>query len=156
MTETVVQIQRGGTGASSASGARTALGLVIGTDVQAYDADTAKTDVAQSFTKAQGTAQVSLTSSANSVATDASFSNSFYHALTENTTLAAPSNLVSGFWYSWEFVQDSTARTLAFNTIFKFANSLTPSISVTSGAKLIVSGYYDGTNINCTFAQNFA
>jgi hypothetical protein len=28
-------------------------GLVIGTDVQAYDADTAKTDVAQTFTAAQ-------------------------------------------------------------------------------------------------------
>jgi hypothetical protein len=32
---------------------KTSLGLTIGTDVQAYDADTAKTDVAQTFTASQ-------------------------------------------------------------------------------------------------------
>jgi hypothetical protein len=44
------------------SAARTFLGLAIGTNVQAYDADTAKTDVAQKWT---GSQRVGATNSAN-------------------------------------------------------------------------------------------
>ena len=45
-----VAISKGGTGSSSASAARTALGLAIGSDVQAFDADTLKADVADTLT----------------------------------------------------------------------------------------------------------
>lgn len=56
-TATDIGVSHGGTGASTASVARTNLGLAIGSDVQAYDADTAKLDVDQSWSGSQrGTA----------------------------------------------------------------------------------------------------
>jgi hypothetical protein len=48
-----IAVAKGGTGATSASAARTALGVALGSDVQAFDSDTAKTDVQQTFSKAQ-------------------------------------------------------------------------------------------------------
>jgi hypothetical protein len=55
---TDVGTAHGGTGSSTTSGARTNLGVAIGSDVQAYDADTAKLDVDQSWSGSQrGTPQ---------------------------------------------------------------------------------------------------
>ena len=45
-----LEIGKGGTGASTAGAARTALGLAIDSDVQAHDADTAKLDANANFT----------------------------------------------------------------------------------------------------------
>jgi hypothetical protein len=48
-----IAVAKGGTGSTSASSARTALGVAIGSDVEAFDSANAKTDEQQTFTKAQ-------------------------------------------------------------------------------------------------------
>ena len=48
-----VPIANGGSASTSAAAARTALGVAVGSDVQAFDSDNAVTDAQQTFTKAQ-------------------------------------------------------------------------------------------------------
>ena len=48
-----VPVANGGSGSTSASAARTALGVALGSDVQAFDSDNAVTDAQQTFSKAQ-------------------------------------------------------------------------------------------------------
>lgn len=78
-----IPLTAGGTGSTTASGARTNLGLVIGTNVQAYDANTVFDDVSATFTAAN-----SFTGKQTFTGTSSVISSKFVNAL-EGVTVSA-------------------------------------------------------------------
>ena len=123
----------------------TVAGLVIGTDVQAYDADTAKTDVAQTFTAAQrGT--ISALTDGSSITPDFAAANNFSVTLGGNRTLANPSNLTAGQSGVITITQDGTgSRTLAYGTYWKFAGGTAPTLTTTAAAVDILAYYVESS-----------
>ena len=84
---------------------KTGVNLEIGVDVQAFDADTAKTDVAQTFTAAQRGEITTLTSAAT-ITPNFADSNNYTCTLGHNATIANPTNLTVGQSGSIFLVQD--------------------------------------------------
>lgn len=132
-------------------------GLVIGTDVQAYDADTAKTDVAQSFTAAQRGAISALTDGAT-ITPDFAVANNFSVTLGGNRTLANPSNLTAGQSGSIFIVQDATgSRTLAYGTQYDFIGGTAPTLTTTANAIDRIDYVVRTTgSIHCVFTANYS
>ena len=140
----ILGISNGGSGSATAAGARSNLGVP-------------GLATANVFTKTNSITPVSLSSSGASIAVDAALSNLFKHTLTENTTLATPSNLVEGTTYFFYFKQHaSSAKTLAFSSAYLFVGGTDPVIAATAGALLIISATYIDGVLVCVFNQNFA
>ena len=134
-------------GAGGAS-ARTFLGLAIGTDVQAYDANNAVLNVAQSFTAAQRGAVTALTDGAT-ITPDFALANNFSVTLGGNRTLANPTNLTVGQSGVIKVTQDGTgSRTLAYGSNWKFPGGTAPTLTTTASAVDVLAYYVDnGTRI---------
>jgi hypothetical protein len=106
----------------------------IGSAVQAYDADTAKTDTAQTFTAAQRGTITALTDAAT-ITPDFALSNNFSVTLAGIRTMANPTNLVAGQSGSIFITQDgSGSRTLIWGSYWDFATGVAPTLSTTAGA----------------------
>lgn len=106
----------------------------IGSTVQSYDADTAKTDVTQSYTKAQRGTIETLTDGAT-ITPDFAIANNYTVTLAGNRTLANPTNLTAGQSGSIFVVQDSTgSRTLAYDSYWDFVGGTAPSLSTAASS----------------------
>ena len=107
----------------------------VGTTVQAYDADTAKTDVAQTYTAGQRAEITTLTSSSGSVAIDFSLSNNFKLTLSEAVTAITVSNATAGQSGSIFIEQPSSGGPYAVGgwvAAFLFSGAAAPTITQTA------------------------
>jgi hypothetical protein len=95
-------------------------------------------DTGNTWNKAQSGAFVALTSASNSIAVDLALSNNFNHTLTEDTTLAAPTNAVAGQSGIFHITQASSAKDFDVDSFWYFG-ATTPTISTTAGAVVGVS-----------------
>lgn len=116
----------------------------IGVSVQGYDADTAKLDVAQSWTATQkpdsGTAAVSTTSTYTFDGADQIREVTFTNAIT--VTFGAPTGVTENAYYTFKLkAGDTSARTFAWNTAYKFPAATAPLTSgtTTNGAFDIIT-----------------
>lgn len=100
---------------------------------QTYDgADLIASTGAQPMSGAKRGTNVTLTSTAASVAINLALSNNYTHTFTENTTLAAPTNAVAGQSGIIFLKQHaSLPKTLTFNSFWKFPGG-TPTTPVTA------------------------
>ena len=111
------------------------LSAAIGNTVQAHDADTAKTDVAQTYTAGQRGEVTTLTSSSGSVAIDFSLSNNFKLTLSEAVTAITVSNATAGQSGSIFIEQPSSGGPYAVGgwvAAFLFSGGTAPTITQTA------------------------
>jgi hypothetical protein len=110
--------------------------------------------IANIFTKNNCVTPIAITSTSNSIAVDAGLSNNFTHTITENTTLANPTNLKDGMQLFFRFKQHaSAAKTLAFGSKYKFSSTDAHTMSTGLSSVCIMSTYYDlaSDTLDCVF-----
>ena len=113
---------------------KTNVNLEIGVDVQAFDADTAKTDVAQTFTAAQR-GEITTLTSATTITPDFADSNNFTCTLGHTATIANPTNLTAGQSGSIFLVQDATgSRVVSWGSNWDFAAGTAPTLTTDANA----------------------
>ena len=110
--------------------------------MQAYDANTAKLNVAQTFTKPQGGSEGTLTTATAWDGTDKQLWAATVNGA--NFTIANPSAAVTGRYYAF-YITYSTSHSLLLGNQFKGVSSLT--FSNTTGAIDHLVGRWNGTNM---------
>ncbi len=113
------------------------------------------TTLANGWTKSQYFVETTLTSSSASIAWNLTTNMNAVHTLTENTTLAAPSNITSGKTATIRVIQAASAKTLLFDSSIKWSGAA-PTVSTGSGAIDIFTFYVVGSTVyGAVFGLNF-
>ena len=130
--------------------AKLGTGALIGTNIQAFDTDTAKTDVAQSFSKAQrGTVIAHGSLIANTAfRQDFSLGNMFSMTLAGSITINNPTNQVAG-QSGVITITNGGSHTVSWGADWDFAGGTAPVI--TASATDVLSYYVTSAN-NITVA----
>ena len=132
---------------ASPSTARTNLGVAIGVNVQAYDADNVVKDTANEYTATQNFNATGLTDGAT-IAWVASANQVCSVTLAGNRTMAAPSGLIDGGFYHLTVIQDGTgSRTLTWNAVFKWPSNTAPTLTTTAAEQDEFTFRSNGTNL---------
>lgn len=127
--------------------ARTNLGVEIGVNVQAYDADNVVKDTANEYTATQNFNATGLTDGAT-IAWVASANQVCSVTLAGNRTMAAPSGLIDGGFYHLTVIQDGTgSRTLTWNAVFKWPSDTAPTLTTTAAEQDEFTFRSNGTNL---------
>ena len=129
----------------------------IGSTIQAFDADTAKTDTAQTFTAAQRGTIGTLTDGAT-ITPDFATANNFTVTLAGNRTIANPTNITAGQSGSIFIVQDGTgSRTAAWGSYWDFAAGTAPTLTTAAAAVDRVDYVVrSSTSIHTVFTGNYS
>ena len=137
---TDVAILHGGTEASTDSAARTNLGVAIGSDVQAFDADTAKLDVDQSWSGSQRGTPVTIT---EGTGIDLDTGNNFLYtpAAADEITFANETTGQSGFIK----LINPSAYVITKGSEVKASETFLA--DVTTAGTYLVTYFCDGTNV---------
>tara|TARA_R100000951_G_scaffold36607_1_gene31395 strand:- start:302 stop:2008 length:1707 start_codon:yes stop_codon:yes gene_type:complete len=156
-TNPVVTIDQQGRVTAAASGAASLQSSDIGVTVQAFDSNTCKTDVTQTYTSSQRSEITLLVNNPSSgISVDFNSSNLFNITLDDNTTLNNPSNVTPGQSGCIFITQNATGgKTLAYGTFYKFAGGVAPVLS-TGANQVDVLSYVVNTSqsIICSLILN--
>ena len=128
----------------------------IGTNVQAYDANTAKTNVAQAFSAPQRGSLTTLSISSGAVTINLNNTNNYYLDLNANVSSITFSNATAGQTGSIFIKQSGTFTMGGWPAAAKFSGGTAPTITATNGKyDRIDYAVYDASNIHLVWTGNY-